>query len=122
MAACTFALRPSSANDVVCKRTVLRLRHTANPRATRVGASVGNQSAGGAATKGLTGKLMLGERINESNPLRPLPRLDGIVRPEKQGEGHHASVGRAVAAPPTPKRHPKSRGCAKRCPLSRLDR
>src|SRR5215470_15355344 len=100
MAACTFALRPSSANDVVCKRTVLRLRHTANPRATRVGASVGNQSAGGAAAKGLTGKLMLGERINESNPLRPLHGLDGIVCAKNQAERHHASVGRRFAARP----------------------
>src|SRR5262249_46476491 len=93
MAACTFALSPSSANVVVCKRTVLRLRHQADARAARVGANVNNQSAGGLAAKGLTGKHLLGEnQILKAIPCARYSSLDGTVCVKNQANRYHASV------------------------------
>src|SRR6188508_1252652 len=89
MAACTFALSPSSANVVVCKRKFLRLsRSCASTRAARRGAKKpASESAGGFGTKGLTGKHQsFGKWLYKSNPLRPYRRVHGTVLGQLQGK------------------------------------
>ena len=59
MAACTFALSPSSAKVEVCKRRILRLSSSSPARSRNACGreQSGIESAGGFGTKGLTGKL-----------------------------------------------------------------
>src|SRR5215510_8597650 len=102
MAACTFALSPSSAKVDVCKRRTLRLS-SGSPASTQHRGVVRVEPASGERrgnlAKGLTESLIvLGKMGYGSDPLRPLRPLHGTVRRELQ-ERRPGRVQKCRAAP-----------------------
>src|SRR5262245_17045846 len=93
MAACTFALSPSSANVVACKRTVLRLRHQADARAAPVAREHQQPERRGTSRKGPNGKAFArGKSILKAIPCARYSSVDGTVCVKNQANQDHASV------------------------------